>query len=406
MSNKVYANNLAFLSPYLSIRNEHLSKRDVKRIKQSLGFKIGAITIVLSITVFLLNLILILIMGLKCNFQLISTYGWSGLAGQIVGFSVCPICIALEVVSLKAKKEDIKIKFCNIGTALLYLGLAGQIVLFIHGDSMMGLTTSGEAISPALMILTLLLIIQPVFWTEAIILNLITVASVFAISIHCAHEHGMVGLFYYIVIPVVFLLISYLIVSTLFYAETQRYCQVQRNEQLYNTAMYDELTRCKNRYALREFLKENHRRWETKSGNLLFIMFDIDNFKEYNDQFSHPGGDFCLRNVADAVRSKFQSPNLDFFRYGGEEFLLFIEIRNKKDAKKLTLDVKNAISGLKIEAPDGAPKEVVTISVGATLIQTPFDFNFDEQISIVDKYLYAAKGAGKDVCCLDGKILK
>ena len=179
-----------------------------------------------------------------------------------------------------------------------------------------------------------------------------------------------------------------------------------RNERLYNTAIYDELTQCKNRYALREFLKANHKRWESKQVNILLIMFDIDNFKEYNDQFSHPGGDYCLRSVADAVRKEFQSPNLDFFRYGGEEFLLFLEIRNVKDAKKLILQVRNSIKGLNIEAPEGAPKEVVTISVGGTVIVTPTDFNFDEYIRVVDKYLYKAKGAGKDVCCLDDKIVK
>ena len=68
--------------------------------------------------------------------------------------------------------------------------------------------------------------------------------------------------------------------------------------------------------------------------------------------------------------------------------------------------MRNAIRGLNIEAPEGAPKEVVTISVGGMTIKTPVDFNFDEYIRQVDKYLYKAKGAGKDVCCLDDKIIK
>ena len=136
------------------------------------------------------------------------------------------------------------------------------------------------------------------------------------------------------------------------------------------------------------------------------IMFDIDNFKEYNDQFSHPGGDYCLRSVADAVRKEFPSPNLDFFRYGGEEFILFLEIRNIKDAKKIILQVRNAIKSLNIEAPEGAPKEMVTVSVGGLTVVTPTDFNFDEYLRQVDKYLYKAKGAGKDICCLNDTIVK
>ena len=62
-------------------------------------------------------------------------------------------------------------------------------------------------------------------------------------------------------------------------------------------------------------------------------MFDIDNFKEYNDQFSHLSGDYCLKSICDGIRKTFPSPSLDFFRYGGEEFLLFLELSNEEDPR-------------------------------------------------------------------------
>ena len=407
MSLKASTNNLAFLSPYLSIRNEHLSKKDVISIKRSLAFKIGAVCLVMGIVDIVINLVILLFMGLGCDWKLVDTYGWSGLISMFVAVGCCLLSILFEVISLKSKNERTKQALCRLGSNILYLGLAAQMILALHADAQMGLTTTGEAVTPAIAIFALMLIVQPVFWKDAIILNLLTVGGVIFTSIHSAISHNMVALFYYIVIAVGFLFADYIVVSILFYAETQRYCQVLRNESLYDTAMYDELTRCKNRYALREFLKENQKRWETRNLNLLIVMFDIDNFKEYNDQFSHPGGDYCLRNVADSIRKQFPSPNLDFYRYGGEEFILFFEIRNKKDAKLITLQVKNAVSKLNMEAPEGAPKEMVTISVGSTLIVTPIDnFNFNDVLRTVDGYLYKAKNAGKDVCCLDGKIIK
>lgn len=406
MALKESANNLAFLSPILSIRNEHLSKKDVVAIKRSLAFKIGAVCLVMSIIDIIINVIIIFFLGLETKWQLIETYGWIGLSGMIAALGACLLSILFQSISIKSKNDRTKRALCRIGTNILYIGLAAQMMLSLHGDAQVGLITSGEAVTPAIAIFALLLIVQPVFWVDAAILSVATVGGVIYTAIHCALEHNMVALFYYIVIAIGFLFADYIVLSILFYAETQRYCQVLRNEALYDTAMYDELTRCKNRYALREFLKENQKRWESKNLNLLIIMFDIDNFKEYNDQFSHPSGDYCLRNVADSIRKQFPSPNLDFYRYGGEEFLLFFEIRNRKDAKLITLQVKNAVNKLNIEAPEGAPKDVVTISVGSTLIITPTDFNFNDTLHTVDGYLYKAKNAGKDVCCLDGKIIK
>lgn len=406
MNKKVSSNNFAFLSPYMSIRSEHLSKRDVLNIKLSLGFKIGVACLLAATAMLIVDVILFVILGSQSKFDIIGVYGLNSLVGLIVSTIGSFTCLVLELISIRTKSDKVKNATCRIGHLILFMAIAAQMILYIHADAAMGYLSYSETVSAAVLLVAILMLIQPVFWSEAIILDLLVSGSVIFIALHSHYEHGLQAVYYYIMLAIVYLFACYLISSILFYAETQRYCQVLRNERLYNTAIYDELTQCKNRYALREFLKNNHRRWETKQVNILMIMFDIDNFKEYNDQFSHPGGDYCLRSVADAVRKEFQSPNLDFFRYGGEEFILFLEIRNVKDSKKLILQVRNAVKGLKIEAPEGAPKDVVTISVGGLTIVTPIDFNFEEHIRTVDKYLYKAKEAGKDVCCLDDKIVK
>ena len=194
--------------------------------------------------------------------------------------------------------------------------------------------------------------------------------------------------------------------SILFFAETQKYCEELRNEELYNTALYDELTHCKNRHALKEFLEENAERWGNKNTHILLIMFDIDNFKLYNDTFSHPGGDYCLKTIAEAIRKEFPSPSLDFFRYGGEEFLLFFELNNPKEAAMIMEQVRTAVKNLNIVAPNGAPNQMVTISVGGTVIETRSFISFDESLKVVDSYLYQAKNSGKDICVIDGELVK
>ena len=51
-------------------------------------------------------------------------------------------------------------------------------------------------------------------------------------------------------------------------------------------------------------------------------------------------------------------------------------------------------------------KDVVTISLGGLLITDFENFSFEKQMSIVDKYLYIAKSAGKDISCYNGNLLK
>ena len=406
MDNKTSSNNFAFLSPYMSIRSEHLSRRDVINIKESLGFKIGVACLLAAVAMLIVDIVLFSIFAVQTNFNIISTQDINGVVALIVSSTGCLLAIILESISIRLKDGKYKVRTCRSGHIILFVAIAMQMIFSIHADAVMGYLVTEESISAGILLIAILMLIQPVFWTEAIILDVFVSGSIIFTALHNAHSHNLESVHYYIIAAIAYLFACYLINSILFYAETQRYCQVLRNERLYNTAIYDELTQCKNRYALREFLKNNHKRWETRQVNILMIMFDIDNFKEYNDQFSHPGGDYCLRSVADAVRKEFQSPNLDFFRYGGEEFLLFLELRNIKDSRKIILQVRNAIKGLNIEAPEGAPKEVVTISVGGLSLVTPVDFNFDEHIRVVDKYLYKAKEAGKDVCCLDDRIIK
>ena len=406
MENKASSNNFAFLSPYMSIRSEHLSKRDVINIKLSLGYKIGVACLLAAVAILVVDIILFTIFSVQSGFNMINTQGINGVIALGVSAIGCLFSIVFVSISIKSKNEIVKQRCCRIGHLILFITVATQMIFSIHGDAVMGYLNAEESVSAGILLIAILMLIQPVFWSETITLDLIVSVALILSALHCSKSHNIAGVHYYVIVGIAYLFACYLITSILFYAETQRYCQVLRNERLYNTAIYDELTQCKNRYALREFLKHNHKRWESKQVNILMIMFDIDNFKEYNDQFSHPGGDYCLRSVADSIRKEFQSPNLDFFRYGGEEFILFLEIRNLQDAPKLILQVRNSIKGLNIGAPEGAPKEMVTISVGGTTIVTPIDFNFEEYLRVVDKYLYKAKAAGKDICCLNDKIVK
>ena len=55
---------------------------------------------------------------------------------------------------------------------------------------------------------------------------------------------------------------------------------------------------------------------------MALVMFDIDSFKLYNDQFSHKVNDEVLRKITQAVKDLYlnNQDSLPFFRFGGDEF--------------------------------------------------------------------------------------
>ena len=405
MKNK-FLENFLFISTRLTIKNNHLNKNDVRKIKGELAKKLGAVALLISVGFLLACTFLMISMSVATNGRLIETYGTLSFTGQAVGIVGSLLAIVLEIIGLRSKNETTKVIVARIALNSLYLVILFSLISFFFADAKQGFLNETETLSASVIIVTLLVLIQPAFWIDSSVAGILTSGSIIVSAIIAYYIYNIKGLHYYIIIGTLFPLVGYLVISILFYAEAQRYCVELRNEVLNNTAMYDELTHCKNRHALREFLVENAKRWDTKNVHLLLIMFDIDNFKEYNDQFSHPGGDYCLKSIAEAIRREFPSPGLDFFRYGGEEFLLFFEIENTSDAPEIMKRVRNAVRDLKIDAPEGAPKSMVTISVGGSVINTSEVFSFDKQLKVVDSYLYQAKRSGKDMCIIDGSVIE
>ena len=396
--------SVSFLFPLFTIRDGHLSKNDVKNIKISLSHKMSAASLVIGALLFLISVLLLISMSISTHGNNIETYGLASFIAQIVSAACSALVIIFEIVSLKSKNQDIKNCFSHIACTLMYLTMEFYLFMSFYADASKGFLSKSETISASLTLISLLILIQPVFWRQAIILDGSVSIGLIVLSIVFANVFDIKALMYYIFIAIIYPIVSYLIIAILFYAETQKYLEELRNEVLQNTAMYDELTLCKNRYALKEDLAINVKRFDVdKDASFLVMMFDIDNFKLYNDQFSHISGDYCLKAIAECVRKVFPTPRLDFYRYGGEEFLFMVEVENYQKAEIAMERIRNSIKGLGIVAAKGAPNQFVTISAGGCFAKAADFKDFESLIKRVDEYLYKAKGEGKDICVLDGK---
>lgn len=93
----------------------------------------------------------------------------------------------------------------------------------------------------------------------------------------------------------------------------------KRMRYLERLATTDDLTGLKNRRYIREFARQIIERARHSAGRVTLLVFDIDNFKHYNDVYGHATGDEILRQAALLMR-RCCRPHDVVGRIGGDEF--------------------------------------------------------------------------------------
>lgn len=126
-----------------------------------------------------------------------------------------------------------------------------------------------------------------------------------------------------------------------------------------------------------------------KQGNGgLFILLDIDHFKNFNDTYGHGVGDKVIINVANCLKTAFREHDI-VFRLGGDEFSAYAaEVHDKKIALSI---INRFIENLKtIEIPEIGDTSV-TASIGATIIASGEPADFGDNYRIIDSAVYESK---------------
>ena len=167
--------------------------------------------------------------------------------------------------------------------------------------------------------------------------------------------------------------------------------EMQRKYQRFATM--DALTKLHNRGWLDDaFDREIHRSGRDKLP-LALIMIDVDNFKEYNDDFGHLAGDQALITVANAIRKTLR-PNDLVARFGGEEFAVLLPETTADNAKVIAERLRNNVSKANPGLLDEKQLPAVTISIGVATEHS--GYSLDMMIAAADVAMYHAKSNGKN----------
>lgn len=174
--------------------------------------------------------------------------------------------------------------------------------------------------------------------------------------------------------------------------------RVHAHEREQLLARVDTLTSAYNRRWLSENLPHYLERAQSAGSVLVVGIFDIDNFKNYNDTSGHVAGDDALRTIAHAVREHIRPPD-QLCRYGGEEFCLLLPDTSLEHAPRLAERVLDTIRSLVIKGSNGESWPSVTASLGFAASQ-PKD-SPDSLLRRADRALYQAKRDGRNRFVLD-----
>lgn len=123
----------------------------------------------------------------------------------------------------------------------------------------------------------------------------------------------------------------------------------------------------------------------------VFIVMDLDDFKQVNDCFGHDFGDDVLRAVSNVIRQSF-SENDIVARLNSDEFAVFIpRCADKEKIKEIAADI---IESAKIKLDDGEKSITIGCSMGILFAENMNDFK--ESFSLAGMALSEAKENGKN----------
>ena len=190
--------------------------------------------------------------------------------------------------------------------------------------------------------------------------------------------------------------------------------EIKKNEEITNkleeaqaAAEKDNLTELLNRISFEKYVK-NSLLEQPYHG--IMLIFDLDNFKQINDNLGHPEGDKVLKIIGNLLKSEFRKGDI-IARFGGDEFVVFIS--NNIPIKTLEGKLKTLLDNIRKNLSYYYDNLKVSASIGVAYINNEIN-KYEDLYICTDVALYIAKELGKDryyinednIRCMRNKCVK
>ncbi len=171
---------------------------------------------------------------------------------------------------------------------------------------------------------------------------------------------------------------------------------IQFFDQIQESILKDDLTGLFNFRYLKTQLPQELHRAKRYGATVSVMIFDIDDFKFYNDQHGHMAGNEVLKTFAEVLQQTTRAMD-SAVRYGGEEFVLILPATRKEGAVLVYERIQQALFEASIEHAAMQPLGVFSTSAGVATFPSDTD-DPDKLLEHADAAMYMAKNTGKNKC--------
>ncbi len=156
-------------------------------------------------------------------------------------------------------------------------------------------------------------------------------------------------------------------------------------------ASFDSLTNVFNRETIEVAINNEIELIAARKSEFAILFVDIDDFKFYNDQYSHATGDQVLRFTATTIKNAVGDKGM-VGRYGGDEFIVCIKDADANDPAVIAENILNTLkAGFDSDSGDHLS---VNVSIGISVIRDNTK-RVEEIIGQADDAMYRIKKSGK-----------
>ncbi len=178
-----------------------------------------------------------------------------------------------------------------------------------------------------------------------------------------------------------------------------RYDKVQRDlTRVVGASLRDRLTGLYNFAFFSDALLRETERTSRYGGALSLVLFDLDQFKSFNDSHGHEAGNRLLAEVGHTIEASRRSADVAA-RFGGEEFALLVP-GDTQAAIEAAERIRTAIARIVVPVGHGQ-HDGRTISAGVATYR-PGDTP-DSLVEAADRGLYLSKRRGRNRVSVSGE---
>ncbi|UUE43755.1 diguanylate cyclase AdrA [Pectobacterium aroidearum] len=164
----------------------------------------------------------------------------------------------------------------------------------------------------------------------------------------------------------------------------------EHKRMLMEVSIHDGMTNLYNRHHWERLLKHEFDLCQRYKRTATLVLFDIDHFKAFNDNFGHNVGDQAILLLARELTSGFRETDV-IGRFGGDEFAVILPQTSAGEALDAVSRIRESLS---LKFLNQTPQLAVFVSVGIAEI-SPEMGQYMDWLKSADMALYRAKNKGR-----------